>query len=186
MPERQFVKTQKSAVPDAPVEDLRGFLVKKIRQVQDRSDPLLLDRQIRHTQTELPQEEGESQKKLKFKASTLTHIAELKPFGQLKIENQFIDRLYRQQTNYYYEKYVYEKKKEYTSHAAAQKYCTNQRTSLIQKEENFQTQTSEPLSNGTDGKQRFRAKKPKNIVQEQLARMDRIDKETDKMNAMIK
>ena len=31
-----------------------------------------------------------------FKASTLTHIAELKGVGQETIENQFIDRLYRQ------------------------------------------------------------------------------------------
>ena len=43
---------------------------------------------------------------LKFKASTLTHIAELKSLGQEKIENQFIERLYKDQTGFDFGRYI--------------------------------------------------------------------------------
>ena len=45
--------------------------------------------------------------KFKFKASTLTHIAELRGQGQEQIENQFIERLYKQSTDYHFERYTY-------------------------------------------------------------------------------
>lgn len=43
--------------PDAQVEDMRDFLVKKIREVQDRSDPLELDKEIVSAQEGFPKVE---------------------------------------------------------------------------------------------------------------------------------
>lgn len=156
---------------DAPVEDLRDFLVKKIRDVQDRSDPHVLDREIGDTEKGFPKGDAQppsAPSKFQFKASTLTHIAELKPLGQEKIENQFIDRLYRQQTNYHYEKYIYECKKEQTFQATAAKYkSTNTRKSMMSTEENRYMSlrsagTQELQSDSSKG--RFRTRKPVNIV----------------------
>jgi hypothetical protein len=42
---------------------------------------------------------------LTYKASVLTHIAEFKHLGQDHIENQYIDRQFRGQTDYHFEKY---------------------------------------------------------------------------------
>lgn len=47
---------------------------------------------------------NESRKR--FKASTLTHIANLRMFGQDNIENQYIERVCREQSDYAFEKYA--------------------------------------------------------------------------------
>jgi len=44
----------------------------------------------------------------------LTHIAELRNVGQEKIENQFIERLFREQTDYHFERYAHGKQKAFT------------------------------------------------------------------------
>ena len=131
----------RSGMQDAPVEDLRDYLVKKIREVQVRSDPHVLDRQIDATEKDFPKGDGQppnAPSRFQFKASTLTHIAELRPLGQEKIENQFIDRLYREQTNYHYEKYIYDCKKDqaFEATALAKQRTMGNRKSMMSTEEN--------------------------------------------------
>jgi hypothetical protein len=61
--------------------------------VQDRCRPEELERErFSGVGARLPGEEKEISGQFKFKASTLTHIAELRRTGQEKIENQFIER----------------------------------------------------------------------------------------------
>ena len=43
--------------------------------------------------------------KLKFKASTLTHIAEMRLKGQNQLETDFIERQFIQKNNIHYERY---------------------------------------------------------------------------------
>ena len=76
-------------------------MTKKIKQVQDRSHPDQLHREVFSGIKGIGETVPDCQ--YKFKASTLTHIAELKKFGQEKIENHFIERLFKQQTDFHYE-----------------------------------------------------------------------------------
>lgn len=70
-------------------EDLHTFLVKKIKNIQEkRSDP---DEIFKYEHLKNFGEE-----KRQFKASTLTNIAQLKAMGPEHLENQFIDRLFKQ------------------------------------------------------------------------------------------
>jgi hypothetical protein len=94
---------------DLPVHDLRRYLTTKIKSMQDRSDPTNLTKDGKLTGAlPGPEEDLTGQKpRFQFKASTLTHIAELRAVGQEKIESQFIERLFREQTDYHYDKYSY-------------------------------------------------------------------------------
>ena len=104
---------------DLPVHDLRRYLTTKIKGMQDRSDPNNL-KDGKLTSALAGQEEdlhGEKPR-FQFKASTLTHIAELRAVGQEKIESQFIERLFREQTDYHYDKYSYIQQKEQSKKAS--------------------------------------------------------------------
>lgn len=97
---------------DLPVHDLRRYLTSKIKSMQDRSDPKSLDNGKLIGDVQSLDESQEAQKpRFQFKASTLTHIAELRSVGQEKIESQFIERLFREQTDYHYDKYAYNQQK---------------------------------------------------------------------------
>ena len=175
---------------------MRDFLVKKIREVQDRSDPLELDKEIDTAQAGFPKVEEMPAQKFNFKASTLTHIAELKTVGQETIENQFIDRLYRQQTNYHYEKYIYEQKKEQTFQATLTKRHDCQKNSVITQPTNLMNGSanlflglraeSTDFDRPTATRDRFKPKKAKNVVQEQLKKIERLDKESRGQRALLK
>ena len=59
-PDAQFFEfNARTGMQDAPVEDLRDFLVKKIREVQDRSNPHVLDREIDATEKDFPKGDGQ-------------------------------------------------------------------------------------------------------------------------------
>lgn len=94
---------------DLPVTDLRRYLTGKIRNIAERSDPNNLQDELLPGHRKGLSEEfpGEARPRIQFKASTLTHIAELKSIGQENIENQFIERLFREQTDYHYGRYTY-------------------------------------------------------------------------------
>ena len=64
---------------DVPIEDLRDFLVKKIKQSQGRSIPNQIEKRERDLHLDPDPDVGF--KNFSFKASTLTHIAELKSIG---------------------------------------------------------------------------------------------------------
>ena len=89
----------------APINDLTGYLTTKIQQVQERCHFEDLEKEkfagVAPRKREAPSLENSNI----FKASTLTHIAELRRHGQEKIENQFIERVYKEQTGYHYEQF---------------------------------------------------------------------------------
>ena len=68
---------------EEPIEDLRGYMVKQIEEMKQRSNPLKLDEEIAEKEKELPQAYLPDSKpdKFNFKASTLSHIAEVRPIG---------------------------------------------------------------------------------------------------------
>lgn len=87
--------------------------------MQGRSDFASLEREIPaveqgrahyDAQAEVLEKGADRQK---FKASTLTHIANLRPLGQDIIENQYIERVCREQSDYAYEKYAIQRSKEH-------------------------------------------------------------------------
>jgi hypothetical protein len=82
-------KAQKTLIdPEPQINDLRSYLQNKINQVQDRSRPEELEKEIFSgvgVQRNVDKDSLDGQ--YKFKASTLTHIAELKRTGYEKIEN---------------------------------------------------------------------------------------------------
>ena len=87
--------------------------------------------------------------------------------GQEKIENQFIERLFREQTDYHFEKYAHGKQKEYTKQAAALKHRhMHQATGLVSDGLPGASAGShgERDAQESGGKARVRGKKPKNIV----------------------
>jgi hypothetical protein len=104
---------------DLPVHDLRRYLTTKIKGMQDRSDPKSLGNGKLTSELPAADEDQNGQKpRFQFKASTLTHIAELRAVGQEKIESQFIERLFREQTDYHYDKYSYLQQKEQSKKAS--------------------------------------------------------------------
>lgn len=106
-------------------EDRQTFLVKKIKQTKQRTDAQLLPQLYVEKTDSAAQAEG---KHFKFQASVLTHIAEFKKYGQEYIENQFIDRQFREQTDYHFEKYQHIKIKQQARDAAKLKYIKPQDT----------------------------------------------------------
>ena len=104
---------------DLPVHDLRRYLTTKIKNIQERSDPSRLPDGKLTTDLAGGADDFLGPKpRFQFKASTLTHIAELRSVGQEKIESQFIERLFREQTDYHYDKYTYHQQKYYSKQAA--------------------------------------------------------------------
>ena len=102
---------------DMPRQGLRSFLTDKIRAVQQRTEP---ERML----LELPQHEQEKAEvtdkakeelagKHRFKASTLTHVAAMKISGDARdrLENLYIERVCKEQSDYFFERYVHEKAK---------------------------------------------------------------------------
>lgn len=106
-------------------EDRQTFLVKKIKQSKQRTDALMLPQLYVEKTDTAAAADG---KPFKFQASVLTHIAEFKKYGQEYIENQFIDRQFREQTDYHYEKYQHIKIKQQARDAAKLKYIKPQET----------------------------------------------------------
>jgi len=85
--------------------------------------------------------------------------------GQEKIENQFIERLFREQTDYHFEKYAHGKQKEYTKQAAALKHRQMYQTAgLVSEAGASRGSYGEGDAQESAGKARLRGKKPKNIV----------------------
>jgi len=165
-------------VIDEANEDLHSFLVKKIKQVKDRSDPSELYKI--ETSKQFKEDEDFS---YKFKASTLTQIAEMRKVGRENIENQFIDRIFREQTDYHFERYEYAKLKEASKDATTHKFMCNNKNSAKMPTTLITTNILSPTSAGTSmtaGDTNRLKEKPRNIVQEQLQKMDKINREPPK------
>lgn len=113
---------------------------------------------------EFESQEDKLAKKMKFKASTLTHIAELRKVGQEKLESQFIERQFLLQNDIHFEKYGFVKQKE------AKKSATMQRR---------QRNTMAMMSS-----QRTRSRAP-NVLQEQLRRIQAIDRTAEMEHKMV-
>lgn len=99
-----------------PRVDLRDFLADQIKEFKSRADPANIERRmpdLDYKKTEVVNKAHETRNnKHKFKASTLTHIAELKNMGQDRIENLYIERVCREQSDYFFERYQHNKAKE--------------------------------------------------------------------------
>lgn len=126
---RQSLKKRYEEAPPAEEQRLHSFLLSKIKHAQKRSDP----HQLVALEAEKEALQQKEEAALKYQASALTHIAEFKHLGQEHIENQYIDRLFRGQTDYHFEKYEHAQIKQQSKQAAATKYMQTQnlRTSLV-------------------------------------------------------
>ena len=97
--------------------------------------------------------------------------------GQEKIENEFIDRIFREQTDYMFDKYMYEKKRQGIQ---------NEKTLKLKKAKLAQSMIGSRFSEGPldsistiDGPATAKytsIRKPVNILQEQMMKMERIDR----------
>lgn len=185
---------------DLPVHDLRRYLTTKIKSMQDRSDPNNLKDGKLPGALAVEEEEADGQKpRIQFKASTLTHIAELRAVGQEKIESQFIERLFREQTDYHYDKYAYIQQKEQSKKASEEVKRRLRAVASVgaafplpvaahQQATDAFTPTSGSRSLGPAGphdqgeRRRFRPTKTVNIVQQQMMRINRINRGVERMH----
>lgn len=114
--------------------------------------------------------------------------------GQEKIESQFIERLFREQTDYHYDKYAYIQQKEQSKKASdeVKRRALRAVASVggpLPGPEQYAHEAFTPTS-GTQSygppeqPERFRRRPGKtvNIVQQQLLRMNRIDRGVEKVH----
>lgn len=114
---RQIRQGQTNEEVDLPRQGLQQFLTDKIRQVQQRTEPERMMQelpQLEQAKAEVSENAKEtSPGKHRFKASTLTHVAAMKMQGDARdrLENMYIERVCKEQSDYFFERYIHEKGK---------------------------------------------------------------------------